>query len=162
MKRLFLVVAAALAAAVLVTGTGTAGDVRGKKCTDISFGDGAYVTRTVPGDASSPPLANPYLEWTVSFDQPNCSELTSLYVYDNSDTESSPLVTLTSTQTGVTSITFTYTFNSPYGVAAPADENICIVGTTSWSEHVADRAPNADAGCLALSGIEGSPATGFN
>ena len=160
MKRLFLAVAAALAAAALVAGTSTAGDVRGKKCTDITFGDGAYVTREVPGDDTSPLLANPYLEWTVSFGQPNCSELTSLYVYDNSDTEPSPLVTLTSTQTGVTSITFTYTFNESGGAAAPADENICIVGATSWSGHVADRAPNA--GCLALSGVGGSPATGFN
>jgi hypothetical protein len=154
MKRLFLLVVAALAAASLAAGTSTAGDVKGKKCTDIVFGDGGYVTR----DASGNPLANPYLQWTVSFNSPNCSDLTSLYVYDNSDTEPAPLVTLTSTETGVTSITFNYTFNEPGGAAAPSDGTICIVGTTQWSSHVADRAP--DTGCLLLIG-DSAPSSGF-
>jgi len=159
MKRFLLMLVAALAAAALAAETGTTGDTRGKKCADITFGDGAYQTRETPGDPNSPPLANPILQWTIFFDVPNCSELTTLYVYDNSDAET-PLVTLTSTQTGTTSITFNYTFNQPGGATAPTDEDVCIVGTTVQSKHVADRAP--DAGCLTLSGINGSPATGFN
>jgi hypothetical protein len=159
MKRLFLMLVAALAATVLVAGTGTAGDTRGKKCADIVFGDGAYVTRETPGDATSPKLANPTLEWRFDFAGLNCSELTTLYVYDDSATETSPLVTLTSTSSAA-SITFNYTFNSPYGVPAPADEDVCLVGTTDWSGHVADRAP--DSGCLSLSGIGGAPSSAFN
>src|SRR6266550_5365190 len=159
MKRLFLMLVAVLAAAALVAGTGTAGDTRGKKCADIVFGEGdGYVTRDPAGDPNGAKLANPRLQWIVDFAEPNCSELTTLYVYDNSDTEPQPLVTLTSTQTGTTSITFTYTFNQAGGATAPADENICIVATTVQSKHVADRA--LDAGCFTLSGL-GSPASGF-
>jgi hypothetical protein len=160
MKRLFLTLVIALAATTLAAGIGTAGDTRGKKCADITFGEGdGYVTREIPGDETSPKLANPTLQWIVDFGAPNCSDLTTLYVYDNSDTETAPLVTLTSTQMGTTSITFAYTFNQPGGAAAPADENICIVATSTQSKHVADRAP--DSGCFVLSGLS-SPASGFN
>jgi hypothetical protein len=160
MKRLFLMLIAALTATVLVAGTGTAGDTRGKKCADIVFGQGdGYVTRDPAGDPTGTPLANPRLQWQVVFAEPNCSELTTLYVYDDSDTETSTLVTLTSTETGTTSITFTYTFNQTGGATAPEDENICVVATTLQAKHVADRAP--DAGCLTLSGL-GSPSSAFN
>lgn len=159
MKRLFLLLAAAVAAAVLVAGTGTAGDVRGKKCADIVFGDGSYVTRDPHLDPNGTLVANPTLTWTIDFAEPNCSELTTLYIYDDSVTETSPLATVTSTSTGTTSITFTYTFNQPGGAAAPADEDVCIYNTTLFAKHVADRAP--DAGCATVSGLTGTPASGY-
>jgi hypothetical protein len=155
MKRIFLILVAALAATALVAGTGAASDTRGPACTNIVFGDGFYITRDGDGNL----LANPMLQWRVDFGEPNCSEVTTLYVYDSSDTEKKPLVKLKSKETGSTSITFTYTFNQVGGAAAPADENVCLVATTDWSGHVADRAP--DSGCAIVSG-DGGPASGFN
>ena len=146
MKRLLLALTTTLVAAALVVGTGTAGDTKGPSCANITFGDGVY---DAFDESTQPPTprANPVLTWDIIFDVPNCSSLTTLYVYDDSSTEPTPLVTLTATTTGTTSISFSYTFNQPGGAVGPSDNVVCLVGTSQYKKHVADRAPDPGGDC---------------
>ena len=137
MKRFLLLLVAALAAAALMAGIGTASDTKGPPCTNIASGDAGYGSGTVQAifDLSAPACAEgSYL----------------LEIYDFS-TGTNPLATSTLTQavvggdpcpTGSTScVTITYSFAAG---SAPSD-GVCIVVTTFYKKHSADRGP--DSGC---------------
>jgi hypothetical protein len=143
MKRLLLMLVVALAAAALVAGTGTAGDTKGPPCANIASGDAGYGYN--PADSSGTVQA------TFDLAAPACAEGSYLLeIYDFS-TGTNPLATSTLTQavvggdpcpTGSTScVTITYSFAAG---SAPSD-GVCIVVTTFYKKHSADRGP--DSGC---------------
>jgi hypothetical protein len=128
MKRLFLLLVAALAAAALLAGTGTASDSRGPACTNFAFGDPFYVGDTTGADMT---LAAPACTGETHF---------SLDIYSLDGTTLLVPDVAASTVSGST-LSFSYTF--PSGTA-PSD-GVCLVAKSYWRDHVADRAP--DSGC---------------
>src|SRR2546423_15514725 len=128
MKRFALIFVAALAAAALLAGTGSASDTRAPAWTNFTFGDPCYVGSTAGAD--------------MSLAAPACSEGThfSLDIYNLAGT--TLLVgDVGPTIVSGTTVHFEYTF--PSGTA-PSD-GVCLVAKSWWRGHVSDRAP--DGGC---------------
>src|SRR5438309_3539789 len=128
MKRLFLLIVAALAVSALLAGSGTASDTKGPACTDYTFGDPFYV-----GDTTGA---------TMTLAAPACTGEThfSLDIYSLNGTTLLVPDVAPSTVSGST-VSFSYTF--PSGTA-PTD-GVCLVAKSFWRDHVADRGP--DTGC---------------
>jgi hypothetical protein len=146
MKRLFLMLVAALAAAALLAGIGTASDSKGPACTNFSFGDPFYINGTAGADMT---LAAPACTGETHF---------SLDIYSfTSDGTGTPLVADVppSTVSG-SMVSFSYTF--PAGTA-PSD-GVCLVATSYWRDHVADRAP--DTGCQKVAAGSSGGGGGMN
>ena|SRR5947207_1703856 len=127
MKRFLLMLVAALAAAALLAGIGTASDTKGPPCTNIASGDAGYGSGTVQAifDLSAPACAEgSYL----------------LEIYDFS-TGTNLLASTDQATVAGTQVTITYSFAAGQ---APSD-GVCIVVTTFYKKHLADRGP--DSGC---------------
>jgi hypothetical protein len=127
MKRFLLLLVAALAAAALMAGIGTASDTKGPPCTNIASGDAGYGGGTVQAifDLSTPACAEgSYL----------------LEIYDFS-TGANLLASTDQATVAGTQVTITYSFAAGQ---APSD-GVCIVVTTFYKKHLADRGP--DSGC---------------
>ena len=139
MKRLLLMLAASLAAAALVAGTGSTSDTKGPPCTNVIAGDAGYFGGTVTVN--------------LTLDAPACSDGT--YLLDIKDLSGSTLLVgdLAPTSVSGSSVTFSYSFSG-----TPPD-GVCLVAKTYYKKHPADLAP--DSGCIAIP-AESSGATGFN
>jgi hypothetical protein len=139
MKRLFLILTAALAAAALVAGAGSASDAKGPPCTNIIAGDAGYFGGTVTV--------------VLTLDAPACSDGTYLLDIKSFDGNTVLVGDLVPTSVSGSSVTFSYSFSGtpPNGV--------CLVAKTYYKKHPADLAPND--GCLAIP-PDSSAATGFN
>ena len=139
MKRLFLMLTAALALAALVAGTGSASDTKGPPCTNVIAGDAGYFGGTVTVN--------------LTLDAPACSDGT--YLLDIKDLSGSTLLVgdLAPTSVSGSSVTFSYSFSG-----TPPD-GVCLVAKTYYKKHPADLAP--DSGCLPVP-ADSSGATGFN
>jgi hypothetical protein len=125
MKRLFLLLVAALAAAALLAGIGTASDSKGPACTNFAFGDPFYINGTAGAN--------------MTLAAPACTGDFSLDIYSLDGTTLLVPDVAPSTVAGTT-VSFSYTFSS----GAPSD-GVCLVAKSFWRDHVADRAP--DIGC---------------
>jgi hypothetical protein len=139
MKRLFLMLAAAVAAAALVAGSGTAAssDTKGPPCTNIADGTAGY---DFHADSSGTVQA------IFTLEAPACSEESyRLEIYDlNGGTlPGNPSVDQPAVA-GETIVTITYNFDAP---TAPSS-GVCIVVDTFWKKHLSDRGP--DRGCVEL------------
>ena len=139
MKRLFLMLTAALAAAALVAGTGSASDTKGPPCTNVIAGDAGYTGGTVTV--------------VLTLDAPACSD--GSYLLDINNLSGSQLLVgdVAPTSVSGSSVTFSYSFTG-----TPPD-GVCLVAKTFYKKHAADLAP--DSGCVAIP-AESSGATGFN
>jgi hypothetical protein len=127
MKRFLLLLVAALVAAALMAGIGTASDTKGPPCTNITSGDAGYGGGTVQAifDLSTPACAEgSYL----------------LEIYDFS-TGTNLLASTDQATVAGTQVTIKYSFAAGQ---APSD-GVCIVVTTFYKKHLADRGP--DSGC---------------
>ena len=139
MKRVFLMLTAALALAALVAGTGSASDTKGPPCTNVIAGDAGYIGGTVTV--------------VLTLDAPACSD--GSYLLDINNLSGSQLLVgdVAPTSVSGSSVTFSYSFTG-----TPPD-GVCLVAKTFYKKHAADLAP--DSGCVAIP-AESSGATGFN
>ena len=139
MKRFLALLAVVAAAAAALAVPSGAVDTKGPPCANITFGDGSYIA--------------PTLDWRIDLKAPSCSFVTyTLEIYDLSGTTLLATETITNTE-GAASLNFSHTFTSN----APTD-GVCLVGTTSIANHVADRAPDGE--CVPVT-PDGSGGVGF-
>jgi hypothetical protein len=146
MKRLFLMFVAALAVTALVAGTGAASDTKGPPCTNVINGDAGYV-RDASNDSGT-------VQIFLTLDAPACAEgsfLTDIY-----DAGGSPLLVGDLEPSSVSGDLVTFTYSFAPGTAP--DNGVCVVSTTFYKKHLADRAP--DEGCVFLEPT-GSGASGY-
>ena len=139
MKRLLLMLAASLAAAALVAGTGSTSDTKGPPCTNVIAGDAGYTGGTVTV--------------VLTLDAPACSD--GSYLLDINNLSGTALLVgdVVPTSVSGSSVTFSYTFSG-----TPPD-GVCLIAKTYYKKHPADLAP--DSGCLPVP-ADSSGATGFN
>jgi len=150
MKRLFAVLVAALAAAALVTGSGTAGDAKGPPCTNV-IGGGDTLGYASPNPTTGT-SGSGVVEATFILAAPACSEATytlSVYSFDGST-----LLVSDIQPTSISGDTVFFHYEFPSG--APSD-GVCLVGTVSWKNHVSDPVP--DTGCAP---VENGSAGGYS
>ena len=141
--RRIAIFAAVLAVAGVTAGSLGASDTRGPACTNIIFGDFGY-NATTGNFGGSEMLA-----------AAACSTYT-LNVYDASG------VTLLAHLTGtidpfdatMTTIAF------PTTNVGAGRSGVCIIGTSTWSEHIADYAPNT--GCFFIEAGSAGGNQGFS
>jgi hypothetical protein len=143
-KRLSLILAAALAAATLVAGTGRADDTKGPPCTNVVNGDAGYVHNA---DGSGT------VQVILTLAAPACADAS--YLLDIYGFHGSPLLFQNVDQATISgnTVTFLYSF-SP----GPTD-GVCVTAKTYYKKHLADLAP--DSGCIDLE-VESGGATGFH
>jgi hypothetical protein len=136
MKRFFLMLVAALAAAALVAGAATAGDTKGPPCANIASGDAGYGYN--PADSSGTVQAD------FDLTAPACAdESYRLEIYDfSTGTQLLAPAVDQAAVAGTTHVTITYSFAAG---TAPSD-GVCIVVTTFYKKHLADLGP--DSGCF--------------
>lgn len=143
MKRLFLALGVALAVTALAVGTGTAGDTKGPKCTDIVAGAFSYQsTGVVGGDAT---LASAACDsWTYK-----------LYILDPTETEiGSDEGSVDPTDPMSTTINFSTTLTEPL------PNSVCVYAETLHKGRVSDRAP--DTGCVSMDKGSSGGDSGFS
>ena len=133
MKRLFLLVAAALSAVTLAAGTQAGTDAKGPPCTNVT-GGGDSLAYVAPGDGTG------VVEASFILAAPACAkgsyELT-IYSFNGSS-----LIAENVQPTSINGNTVFFHYEIPSG--APND-GVCLVGTTDWNGRIVDRVP--DTGC---------------
>ena len=141
--RRIAIFAAVLAVAGVTASSLGASDTRGPACTNIIFGDFGYNATTGNFGGSELLAAGA------------CSTYT-LDVYDATGT--TLLAHLTGTvdpfDASMTTITF------PTTNVGTGRNGVCIIGMSTWSSHVADRAP--DTGCFFVDATSGGGSQGFS
>lgn len=140
MRGITLLAVSVVVAAVFA-GTIGASDTRGPACTNITFGNFGYNQTT--GEFSG----------YETLAAPSCTDY-ELDIYDASGTTLLKHLngTLDPTDPSMMTITFATTLDA--GLDA-----VCIVGTSNWSGHIADRAP--DSGCFFVDPTSSGGGGGF-
>jgi hypothetical protein len=149
MRRLIALVAASFALIVVAAALGapSTGDVNGRPCADVTFGDVGYFIDSTTGTGT--------FSATLTLAAPVCTNID--YTFYLLISGSKPL-RVKGVPGDPGTVGFSYTF------AAPAPNPICVYATTSSEGHVFDFAPDGGtAGCQTLDGSSGSGGGGgFN
>lgn len=148
MKRLLLVIAAALATAALVAGTGTAGDTKGPPCTNVVNSTQGYVY--------DPTNDSGAVEVNLMLDASSCDAAS--YLLDILDFSGGSLGANDLTPTSVSGETVTFTHSFAAGTAP--NDGVCLVAETFFRGRLADRAP--DSGCFAVPANEAPGGQGMS
>jgi len=136
MKRLFPMLVAAFAAAALAAGTATASDTKGPPCANITNGTAGYLYNSADSSGT--------VQAIFELGAPACSEESYvLQIYNFSGTTLLATVNQAAVP-GETTATITYSLAAG---SAPSD-GVCIVVTTFYKKHLADRGP--DSGCYSV------------
>lgn len=142
--RRFAILAAALVVCGVTASSIGASDTRGPACTNIVFGDFGY-------NASTGAFGG-----TMTIAAAACSTY-ELDVYNGSTATGTPVHldgTIDPNDPSMTTIVFSATLD-------PGMSGVCIVGTTTWKGHVADRAPDNAPDCVFIEAGGSGGSQGF-
>jgi hypothetical protein len=142
-KRFFLILGAAFAAAALVAGNVAAGDTKGPPCTNIVSGTAGYAYDSSDSSGTVQAII-------LELGAPACAgESYALEIYDIGGTNLLQTVNQDAVA-GETQSMISYSFAA--GTAPP--DGVCIVVDTFFKKHLADRGP--DSGCFPVPPNEGA------
>jgi hypothetical protein len=135
MKRFFLMLVAAFAAAAVVTGNVAASDTKGPPCTNIISGTAGYVFDSSNSSGTVQAII-------LELGAPACAgESYVVEIYDSGGVNLLATVNQDAVP-GETQPSISYSFAAG---TAPSD-GVCIVVETFYKKHLADRGP--DSGCF--------------